>query len=44
MEFDFELICAQKHPEYINECIDLLNSEWQRSKTARYIFDIMFME
>ncbi|XP_021947363.1 N-alpha-acetyltransferase 80 isoform X2 [Folsomia candida] len=37
MEQSFDLICAQKHPELIDECIDLLNTQWPRSKTARLV-------
>ena len=26
-----------QHPEYLDECVNILNEEWPRSKTARFV-------
>lgn len=32
---DFSVLPLHKHPEYLQDCCELINSEWKRSQTAR---------
>ncbi|KAH1001082.1 hypothetical protein HUJ04_013341 [Dendroctonus ponderosae] len=32
---DFSVLPLHKHPEYLQDCCELINSEWKRSHTAR---------
>lgn len=31
----YQILLLHKHPEYLKECVDLINDEWPRSETAR---------
>ena len=30
-----EVLVLHKYPKYLDECADILNEEWKRSKSAR---------
>lgn len=34
---NLEVLCLQKHPEYYEQTITLLNQQWPRSRTARLV-------
>jgi hypothetical protein len=33
----YDLVPLHKRPDFLQQCCNLLNSEWKRSKTARYV-------
>lgn len=34
-ELDLQVLPLHKHPQYLEACVEMINDEWSRSKTAR---------